>query len=159
MCGPRWGGQHVSLPMSRAHSTVSRRYGPSLRLLESANCANTPATLHLTTGVAHTNAILGAIGVFYISLSTPITSLDIVRCASPCSLRRDKGHTRTHQELTDSDLYDGPGVPPWELVLVLSWCGTWCWYFLGLGFGFGIWWKLGARGEGLCHARDPAPWT
>ena len=96
------------------------------------------------TGAAHATAILGAIVVDYVSLSTPINSLDIMRFAILPSHDGDTTTPPHGQENQDYDPYDGPGVPPlglglgtwfWcflvrRLVLVLSWSGT-----LGLGYG------------------------
>ena len=119
---------------------------PILTSPGSANCANTTATLPLTTGVAHTTAILRAIGVFYISLSTPITSLDIMQCANSCSPRKAKPtpHTRSIRTLTVTtglachhgnwDLGLGFGTSlVWDLVLVLSWSGIWVWDLVNFG--------------------------
>ena len=77
------------------------------------------------TGAAHATAILGAIVVVYISLSTPINSLDIMRFATLSSHERDKTTPPHDQEDQDFDPYDGPGVPPLGLGF-----GTWFWCFL-----------------------------
>ena len=147
----------MPFPMWCAHSAVSRRHAPSLRLLGSANCANAPATHHLTTGAAHATAILGAIVVVYISLSTPINSLDIMRFAKSCSLRRDKTTPPLARRIRTLTLTTGLACHHWnwdlglgfgnslvwDLVSVLSWSGFWVWDPV----------NFNARGVGLLHWR------
>ena len=94
------------------------------------------------------------IGAFDISLSTPITTLDFVRCASPCSLQRDIGNTNAHA-LPPRTLAFTTGLERhhWEMGLVLFWCGIWLWDLVLVLSWSGFWvWDLvnfNARGVGL----------
>ena len=102
------------------------------------------------------------IGAVDISLSTPITTLDFVRCASPSSLKRDTTNTNalalTHGHWPLRPAWSATiGNWDWCSLGVGFGCGIWCWYFLGLGLGSGECWSPLERA--LYHAGDPAPWT
>ena len=152
MSSPRWVGAHDVPPPPRAIlASHSERelHGRTRYTTTRPGC---------DAGDRHPQQI----GAVDISLSTPITALDFVRCASPSSLKRDT----TNANALALAHGHWPLRPAWSATIG-NWywcslgvgfcCGIWCWYFLGLGLGSGEVWSPLERA--LYHAGAPAPWT
>ena len=127
----------MSLPTCvRAPGRTQTCCAQSLRLIVSASCASTRATPPHDPGATLATAILSRL-VTLIFLYRLQSLLWILCGALALDLYREiKATQKTTRTLAFTT---GLACHHWELVLVLFWCGIWCWYFLW----FGIWvWDL-----------------
>ena len=130
----------MSLPTVFAHPIVPRRYGQSLRLTVSANCANAPATPPHDPGATLATAILSRL-VTLIFLYRLQSLLWILCGALALDLYREiKATQKTTRTLAFTT---GLACHHWELVLVLFWCGILLWELVLVLSWFGTWvWDL-----------------